>query len=444
LRTYALTAAGIDPLLISAAGVRSVLTSDLSDPQSLANTLGETYRALAQAFNFNTDGSLDAGEAAQSSAQETALVDLYLQNYGRKATAAEQTQTTYYTQTIAGITSVDELLADNRLFAYVVSAFGLDPATEPKSRIRQVLISNAEDPASVARQLRDDRYTNLARAFNFGADGEALGAVRAQLDAAKTQTATRYGATLGSFEIDIARGKEETQYYSTVIDSVGSVEDFLKDTRLRTYITRAYGFASENPSDQVLRQIFTSDLFDPASFVNKPENYRFREMAAAFNFESDGTAGRVSVGVAQDERDVLATQDLFIRQTMEQEAGQQSEGVRLALYFQRKASTITSAFSILADKALLEVVMTGLGLPDSVAQSDVDKLAALIEKRMDLADFKDPAKVEKFIARFTALYDIDNPQNTQSSVVSLLLGQDDGSIFSESLLTSLQAVQRNR
>lgn len=443
LRTYVLTAAGLDPLLVSPVTLRSVLTSDLADPESPANTLGDAYRTLAQAFNFNADGSLDAGEAAQSATQESALVDLYMQNYSVKAVSAEQTQTNYYKMAVASLTSVDDLMADNRLLTYVLSAFGLDPETEPKSRIRQVLTSNADDASSFARQLRDQRYVDLAKAFNFGADGAAQGAVRAQLDSAKTQTATRYGATLGPYDIDKTRGKEETQYYNTAIDQVGSVDDLLKDTRLRTYVTRAYGFASENLSDQTLRQIFTSDLFDPKSFVNKAENYRFREMAAAFNFEADGTVGRVPVGLAQDEGDVLATQDLYVRQTMEQQAGEQSEGVRLALYFQRKASSITSAFSILADKALLEVVLTGLGLPDSVAQSDVDKLAALIEKRIDLADFKDPAKVEKFIARFTALYDIDNPQTNQSSVVSLLLGQDDGSIFSESLLTSIQSVRRN-
>ena len=165
---------------------------------------------------------------------------------------------------------------------------------------------------------------------------------------------------------------------------------------------------------------------------------------AAFNCAPDGAAKRVSAGAAQDSSEVLQTQDLFIRQTMEQQAGEQNPGVRLALYFQRKAGTIKSAYSILADKALLEVVMTGLGLPDAVAQSDVDKLAQMIEKRINVADFKDPAKLEKFLARFSALYDIANPQQTAQSIPSILLGGGDtGAVFGQDLLTSIQSIRRN-
>ena len=52
-----------------------------------------------------------------------------------------------------------------------------------------------------------------------------------------------------------------------------------------------------------------------------------------------------------------------IRQTLEEEAGAKNEGVRLALYFERKASGVKSAYGILADAALLKVVQTALGIP---------------------------------------------------------------------------------
>ena len=442
LRSYALTAVGLDPILVGPTTLRDALTSDLTDPASPANTLGDAYRTLAAAFNFKTDGSLEPGETAQTAAQEATLTDFYMMNYGTKALTADETQTNYYKLKIATTLSVDDILNDSRLLNYVVKAYGLDPGEESKSKIRQVILSDANDPTSFARQLRDDRYTALANAFNFGADGEALGPVRAQIDAARSATITRYTITLGTLDTDQARGKTESEYFASTMENIGSVDALLKDKRLVTYITRAFGFEGETISNDVLKQVLTSDLYDPKSFVNKPENYRFRELAAAFNFGSDGVARRVSAGTAQDDSDVLATQDLFIRQTMEQEAGNQNQGVRLALYFQRKAASITSAYSILADKALFEVVMTGLGLPDSVAQSDVDKLAQLLEKRINVADFKDPAKVEKFLARFSALYDIANPQTVQS-IPSMLLGGDTGSVFGQDLLTSIQSIKLN-
>ena len=41
---------GLDPVLESKQGMRLVLTSDLSDPQSVANQLSQSYRSLAAAL----------------------------------------------------------------------------------------------------------------------------------------------------------------------------------------------------------------------------------------------------------------------------------------------------------------------------------------------------------------------------------------------------------
>jgi hypothetical protein len=442
LRSYALTSVGLDPILVGPTTVRDALTSDLTDPDSEANKLGVAYRTLAAAFSFKADGSLEPGEPAQTPAQEATLTDFYMMNYGMKALTAEETQTNYYKLKTATALSVSDILNDSKLFNYVVKAYGLDPDEESKSKIRQVILSDPKDSTSYARRLRDDRYTALAGAFNFGSDGEARGIVQAQIDSARSATITRYTITLGTLETDQARGKVESEYYASTIENIGSVDALLKDKRLVTYMTRAFGFTDETLTNDFLKQVLTSDLYDPKSFVNKAENYRFRELAAAFNFATDGTARRFAGGTAQDDTYVLQTQDAYIRQTMEEQAGDQNEGVRLALYFQRKASSITSAYSILADKALLEVVMTALALPDAVAQSDTDKLAQMLEKRLTMADFKDPAKVEKFLARYAALYDIDNPQS-QQSITSMLLSGDTSSVFGQDMLTSINSLKLN-
>ena len=52
--------------------------------------------------------------------------------------------------------------------------------------------------------------------------------------------------------------------------------------------------------------------------------------------------------------------DKYMRQTLEENAGEQNEGVRLALYFERKAPTLTSFYEVLADPALAKVVRTAL------------------------------------------------------------------------------------
>ena len=442
LRDFALVAVGLDPIYISDAMVRDALTSDISDPDSFANS-SDAYRMLASLFNFNTSGELDPGVPMQTIEQRELLVDGYFANYENKARESEELHTSDYRLFLDLVKSADDLIRNPRLYTYIMRAFGLDTSQDSTEKIRQVLLSDASDPFSYANQLRDPRYSALAGAFNFGPDGKPQGPLRAQLTSSVSETVALYTATLGEFDFQKEAGEAESKYYSETIDTIETVDQLLANSRLVAYITRAFGMEGEQLSAQTLKQILTSDIDDPQSFVNLRPNTRFRAMAAAFNFEPDGTAKRVVLGLAQDANAVRETQDLYIRQTMEQSAGSQNPGVRLALYFERKASGITSAYSILADKALLEVVMTALGLPDAIAQAEVDTQAKLIANRLDFADFKDPKKVEKFISRFSALYDIKNPQQGPS-IPSLLLG-DTGIVgFGQDILTSIQAVQIRR
>src|SRR5262249_37906951 len=81
LYTYALTAFGLNPDLQSKATIRQVLTSDLSDPDSFANSLDSRYRTLAGAFNFAADGTVAGGAGPQSSEQLHSTTELYLTHY---------------------------------------------------------------------------------------------------------------------------------------------------------------------------------------------------------------------------------------------------------------------------------------------------------------------------------------------------------------------------
>lgn len=121
--------------------------------------------------------------------------------------------------------------------------------------------------------------------------------------------------------------------------------------------------------------------------------------------------------------------------------GERNEGVRLGLYFQRKAATVKSPLDILADKAIYQVVRTALGLPDTVAQASLDTQEAMIKKGIDVADFQDPKKVEKFLARFAAMYDAGNNAATASSPALAVLGLGDDTTTAgtdQGLLASMQ------
>ena len=112
--------------------------------------------------------------------------------------------------------------------------------------------------------------------------------------------------------------------------------------------------------------------------------------------------------------------DRYTRQTLETDAGQDNEAVRLALYFQREAPNVKSVYGLLADTALWTVVKTVFGFPDSMANADIELQAKAVSQQLDIADLSDPAKLEKLITRFAAAWDAAErrPPRTRSSPCS--------------------------
>jgi hypothetical protein len=424
LLDYALTAYGIDPGTASKPMLRQVLVSDLSDPGSYANSIADTrFRSLAAAFNFGTDGAVVGTEGAQSADQVDTTTSGYLAAYDNATQSADSSATSFYSSRINALSNVDALLKNDTLYSYALQAFGLDAGTESKSKIRQILVSDPSNPASFVNAQTDPRYRQLAAAFNFGPNGQALPPRKAQSDADELATVSAYSARAGSTAADVANTKQEGIYYHNNITRVRSVDDLLADKRLVAYVARAYGLDSAKVSKDTLRKALTSDPLDKNSFVNrKGQDPALRDLAAAFNFSADGKTKRVSAQPAQTESNVMDVADSYVRQTMETDAGTQNEGVRLALYFQRKAASIGSPLDILADKALFQVVRTALGLPDSMSSVSIDAQAAIIKKRLDVADLQNPTKVDKFLARFAAMYDIGNNSAAASSPALAVLG----------------------
>ena len=443
---YALTAFGLNPNLQSKTVIRQVLTSDLSDPDSFANTHPNgLYRVLADAFNFATDGTVSGSDGAQSAEQVQSTTDLYLTTYDDAAASAETVATNFYRNRINLLTSVDSLINNASLYNYVLEAYGFDPAVESKAKIRQVLTSDLSSPTSFANLQADTRYRDLAAGFNFGADGTVQQPRKAQLDLEELGTIQLYNTRIGTSQSEQVAATEESAYYHNTIIKVQSLDEVLEDKRLVAYLLKAYDLEGKAVSNDTLRQVLTSDPLDKDSFAARQSDTRYRDLAAAFNFTADGGIGRTPEEQAQTRSNILKTLDFNTRQTLEGEAGAENEGVRLALYFQRKAAGINSAFDILADKAIFEVVRTALALPVSMVQADIEVQADILIKRVNPQDFKDPAKLEKFISRFAALYDVSNSGTSGASAASIILGGQSANVGTNAgLLANLQRIALNR
>jgi hypothetical protein len=343
-------------------------------------------------------------------------------------------ETEYYLANIGKAKTVDDFVNNTRLFNYAMKAFGLDDMAYAKAFMVKVLNEGVSDSDSFANKLTDPRDKAFAEAFNFAADK----------DGATTYVAAQKGVTDRYALTAIQNGvspdnpilQQQTQDYLNQVVDVKSIDDFLNNDTVYTYAMKAFGLDAKLGDKTFMRKILEGGVSDPNSFANQQTDKNYAAFAAAFDFAAHGEEA-TTYSVPEE-----GTVDAYMRQTMEDEAGAQNPGVQLALYFQRKASSITSTYDILADKALAKVVRTALRLPDSTAMLDIDKQASMIEDKLDIEDFQDPAKLGDFLKRFTSLYDIDNPSAAQQSApTAILFSQPTTQGISTNLLLSIQQLK---
>jgi hypothetical protein len=228
--------------------------------------------------------------------------------------------------------------------------------------------------------------------------------------------------------------KKESEYFLSNIRSVTSAEEFLKNDRLYNFAMTAFGLKDMIYGKAFMRKVLNEGVDGPKSFAVQLADPRFKEFAEAFNFARYGATATAF------DRAQQGTVDRYARIQLEAEAGRNDEGLRLALYFQRKAPAVTSLYGLMGDAALYKVVQTALGLPPAYSNTDVDKQAAFIGSKINIADLKDPAKLDKFIVRFAAQWQAANGTGTPSAP-RVGLSQSLLTTFDNSLLLSMQMLK---
>jgi len=231
--------------------------------------------------------------------------------------------------------------------------------------------------------------------------------------------------------------ERDSAYYLANIKNIKSIDDFIGNDRIFKYAMKAFGLEDMDYAKAFMRKVLAEGIDDPRSFANSLTDQRYREFAETFNFK------RYTTGATVFDRAQQGTVDRYVRQTLEIDAGQTSEGVRLALYFQRKAEGIETPFHLMADRALLKVTQVALGIPAATGTMDVDRQAELIAKKLDVEDLKEPAKLDKFLERFAALWEIENPASAPSNGIVPLVDGSFGGIGMD-LLQQIQNVRNGR
>jgi hypothetical protein len=234
---------------------------------------------------------------------------------------------------------------------------------------------------------------------------------------------------------DVAR---EVDYYRANIGNVKSIDDFMQDRRLVNFAMTAHGMSDLSYAKGLIRKTLEEGIDENDALANRLSDRRFREFASTFNFK------RYEAATTSFDRASEGTVQKFLRQTVETEAGEQNQTVRLSLYFQRNTAEIENAFDVLSDPALLEVVRVAAGLPATISALDIDRQAELINAKLNFDDFSSPEKLNEFIERFTILRDLEQPPTAATSGAVTLLGGPASFGIPESILMSLQNIRQRR
>ena len=230
--------------------------------------------------------------------------------------------------------------------------------------------------------------------------------------------------------------KHECDYFLANIGNITSIDAFIKDDQLFGFAMTAFGLKDMIYGKAFMRKVLSEGLDGEDSFAMQLADTRFREFAEAFNFARLGPTA-TATDLAQ-----RGTVDRFVRMQLEIEAGELDEGLRLALYFRRKAASVTSVYGLMGDSTLYRVLQTALGLPAAYSSAEIDKQAAIISSKLDIEDFKNSAKLEAFVATFVAKWQTANGDSSANSPV-VGLSQSVLATFDNSLLLSLQNIRRH-
>jgi hypothetical protein len=235
--------------------------------------------------------------------------------------------------------------------------------------------------------------------------------------------------------------KQQTKYFQDNIGKATTVAQFVNNPRLFNFALTAYGLGDQVKNKALFTKILQQGVGSQSNLAYTLHNVNILAFAKTFDFTGKGPAVTQQKGFAD------AIVSSYVEQTLESNEGQKSPGVQLALYFKRNAPNLTSTLGILADKNILTVVQTALGISPLTSAEPIDQQVALLKNKVNLADFKDPKKLQAFITRFTALYDYNNggASGTSSASSNVLLydsstGGANG--LDASTLLALQSVKR--
>lgn len=211
-----------------------------------------------------------------------------------------------------------------------------------------------------------------------------------------------------AFTADAELQRDEA-YFRANIAKIDSAEKLVGDRRLLSVALSAYGLEGDLNNKYFLKKILEDGALKPGALGNKLADKRYLEFSKAFGF-GDFPIPNTAKSDFPDK--ILKA---YEARKFETAVGQQNGDMRLALNAQRELPVIakrnisetTQWLTALGSPPLRTVLQTAFGLPNSFAGLDLDRQLVVLKDRAekligspDVAQFSDPAKMEKLVRLF--------------------------------------------
>lgn len=343
------------------------------------NSSLDVFRALADAFDFNADGTVTPGQA-QTEENRLVMNNAYILTNPRSTIAKAELERDYFASKINSITSVEQIAGgsgvagDARLLAYIQTAFNLNDVTIMPATIKNILTADLNDPSNYIATVSkgDERYIALRNAFNFQTDGTIAAGTTPQTS--EQTRITNIGYMSYHNDKDEEADEKALAAFKTQITTVTSLSTFMTNSSVYTYALKAVGLDPTTESERTIKMVLQSDLQDPKSFVYTLKDDRYVKLAELFNFKSDGSIGAPIL--AQSELDVQTVAAAYINGRSAFGTEDEKKVAKLeSEYYTEEIQKVKSLEDLLGNARLLAFAMEAFDIdPASVTTEQLYKI----------------------------------------------------------------------
>ena len=214
-----------------------------------------------------------------------------------------------------------------------------------------------------------------------------------------------------------AQGTREINTFRERIGNIQTVDQLLEDQELYSFVMKAYDLEDQIFGKALMAKVLKSDIDDKTSLVNRLTSQRFKDIHEGLGFSAGGIGNTNTFNPIWQEEMV----ERFLERQFINIQADQNETVGTVLEFRKQAGSIDSPFDFLKSAELSEFIRTAIGIPSEAAGLDIDKLAALIEDRVDIESLNDPKEVNRLVLRYIAIKDAQNSANVSANIAVQLM-----------------------